>query len=80
MFDTIDNITAYCPGCGKILRRDFQTKDLERMLDHYKPGDFMPADREHESWIRIHTGCEHCDLFVRLYLAIENDKLTDKLV
>jgi hypothetical protein len=80
MYDTIDDIIAYCPGCGKILQRDFQTKHLDCMLDHYKPGDFVPADRKHEWWVEIHTGCEHCSLFVRLQLAIENGKLTDKLV
>lgn len=80
MYDVIDDITAYCPGCGKILKKDFQTKDLECMLDHYKLGDFVPADRERESWIEIHTICEHCNLFVSVYLAVEDNKLTDKLV
>ena len=82
MYDWVDGITAYCPQCGKQLGQDFQTKDFEdrlRFLNHYKPGDTLPKERESESSLQIYSICKHCNLFTNIFLIIEDDILTDKM-
>ena len=78
MHDYIDNITAYCPQCGEKLTDNFQTKDFERpFLDHYKPGDTIPEDREIESCVETYTICQNCHLLVNIALVVEDNILTD---
>ena len=47
MFDSI-YLNSECPNCGKIEEREFQTKDLECMLDTYKEGDCVKDKIEYE--------------------------------
>lgn len=80
MYDIIDGITVYCAKCGKIVTNDFQTKDIERpFLEHYKPGDTIPKDREFENMLEIHSICEHCEFFVSVYIKILDDKVIAEL-
>lgn len=45
-----------CPICGRYLS-DFQTKDLDNLLDTYRPGDIV--DKRTESPIRVYENCIH---------------------
>ncbi len=79
MHDYIDNITAYCPQCGKKLTENFQTKDFkDPFLNHYKPGDTVPEDRETYSYIDTYSICQNCRLLVNIGLVVEDNVLTDK--
>jgi hypothetical protein len=78
MFDYIDDITAYCPQCGRRLTDAFQTKDFGesiRFLEHYKPGDTLPEDRDAVAFIQVYNICTHCKLFTNIYLVVQNNVL-----
>jgi hypothetical protein len=79
MYDTIDDIAAYCPKCGNMVNNSWQTNDLNSCLDHYKPGDELPYNRAHEYWVEIHTICESCDLFISLKLNITATMITNEI-
>jgi len=79
MHDYIDNVTAYCPQCGKNLT-GFQTKDFEcPLLNHYKIGDIVPEDRDCTSYVTTYTICNNCGLFTNIFLIVEDNVLTDEM-
>lgn len=83
MYDIIEGVTVYCPKCGNVITNTFQTKDLaEPFLEHYKPGDEIPSDREFDDCIEIHSICGNCQLLTGVYVAVGvfNNILTDELV
>lgn len=65
MFDYFE-CTVTCPVCGNPLK-EFQTKDFERLLDVYEPGDVV-NDRSLKK-IRVYTTCVH----FREFEGIEHD-------
>jgi len=44
-----------CPVCGNYIIEPYQTKDFERLLDSYKPGDTVCV----EGPIHVYTHCRH---------------------
>lgn len=81
MYDIVKGIKVYCHKCGNVITNEFQTKDFEYpVLHEYNIGDKVPVERDAEDYIEIHSMCETCNLFASLYVAINNDKLTDELV
>lgn len=70
MFDYV-HIYVKCPVCGHKLKT-FQTKSLENMLEHYKVGDTVNADRIH-----AYTSCPFCHSFIDIEIKVENGKITD---
>jgi hypothetical protein len=79
MYDTIDNITAYCPKCGNKITNSWQTKDFPSGLDHYKPGNEIPDDRYYKDWVGIYTMCDECNLFINLKLNVIGGLITDEI-
>ena len=57
MFDYI-YLDVSCPVCGNFIDHDFQTKDFERLLDTYKPGDNVGTKNRLRA-IRVYTSCAH---------------------
>lgn len=45
-----------CPVCGNYVNNPFQTKDMDRLMDVYEPGD--KVSRKLKS-IRVYTTCDH---------------------
>jgi thymidine kinase len=80
LYDTIDNIKAYCPKCGNEITNSWQTKDFLSCMDHYKNGDEIPDDRIHKNWVEIHTICHECNLFVSLHLNVIGGLITDEII
>lgn len=81
MYDIINGVTVYCHKCGNVITDEFHTKDFDYPILHeYNIGDEVPSNREDEDYIEIHSICKTCDLFTSLYVAIDNDILTDRLV
>ena len=81
MFDYVDDITVYCQKCGNVITNDFQTKSfVGPFLEHYKPGDEIPTDRDDEDCIEVHSMCENCDLFTGVYLKVTGNILTNELI
>ena len=79
LYDVIDDVTVYCPQCGKQITDQFQTKSFVYMgLDHYKIGNKIPETGNNHDWIEIHAICDNCDLFVSVNLKVINGILTDK--
>ena len=56
MFDHFICDTS-CPVCGNYISHDYQTKDLECMLDTYHPGDMVDSRRIKS--INVYTTCVH---------------------
>jgi hypothetical protein len=55
MFDYME-LDVSCPICGNAIINTFQTKDFERLMDVYQPGDNV---RCRYSSIIVYTTCDH---------------------
>ena len=79
MYDVVDGITVYCARCGKVIRDEFQTKSLDfQTLHHYKIGDTLSSERTNSDHIEVHSICDNCGLFSRVWLKVEDNILTDE--
>ena len=78
MFDIIENLTIYCPQCGKVIEDELQTKSFEHPgLHHYKIGDKLSSDdRNYDDHIEVHGICDNCNLLTRVWLRVVDDILT----
>ena len=75
LFDTV-NYRAVCPGCGRDIP-NFQTKELECLMDEYQRGDSISTPR-----LKVLVGiltaynfCDSCEKMVYLDIVIENGVL-----
>lgn len=52
-----------CPVCGNYIIEPYQTKDFERLMDSYKPGDKVCI----EGPIHVYTHCRH-EVYIKSFL------------
>ncbi|NJE26436.1 hypothetical protein E3E22_07370 [Thermococcus sp. MV5] len=71
MFDYV-HIHARCPVCEHKIK-NFQTKSLENMLEHYRVGDTVNIDK-----IYAYTSCPSCHSFIDIEIKVENGKITER--
>lgn len=81
MYDIVKGVKVHCHKCGNVITNEFQTKDFDYpYLHEYNTGDEVPINRDSEDYIEIHSICESCKLFASLYVAINDNTLTNELI
>lgn len=80
MFDTL-KYQIDCPECGSPVP-DFQTKDLQCILDEFKKGDKVeldvhPIKKQYVTGIMAYDKCKKCNCWIDIIVAIKNDILGD---
>jgi len=88
MYDEVEGITVYCPRCGELVDKTFQTKTLECCLHRYKSGDNVQTDHvinPLHDWIEIHARCDNCNIkngayLVSVHVSVINGVLTGELI
>jgi hypothetical protein len=68
-------MTLKCPECGKEGDYECQTKDLNRVLEVWRPGDFVAHGI---NGIDCISACDNCDCFFNLTINIREGLLTSE--